>query len=40
MLSLGAKVDQIVYSNSIKDEEDLWWAHNNGIKLTTADTID
>jgi len=30
----------IVYSNPIKDENDLKWAAENGIGLTTADTID
>ena len=30
----------IVYSNPIKDENDLEWAGKNQIELTTADTIE
>jgi diaminopimelate decarboxylase len=30
----------VIYSNPIKDETDLIWAENNGIKYTTADSID
>jgi diaminopimelate decarboxylase len=40
VLSLGANLKDIVYSNSIKDESDLVWAENNGVRMTTADTID
>lgn len=36
---MGAKHDSIVYSNSIKDERDLIWAHKHGVRLTTADSI-
>ena len=39
-LKLGASKDDIVYSNPIKNETDLIWAEENGIKLTTADSID
>lgn len=39
-LNSGLSSSDIVYSNPIKDEEDLKWAYENGIKLTTADTID
>lgn len=31
---------KIVYSNPVKDESDLIWAHENGVRLTTADSID
>lgn len=40
MLNLGANKNSVVYSNSIKDESDLQWAEKNGIKMTTADSID
>ena len=39
-MSVGADRDSIVYSNSIKDESDLQWAEHNGVKYTTADSID
>lgn len=39
-LSLGVSLDSIVYSNSIKNEADLKWAGEQGVKLTTADSID
>ena len=39
-LNLGLKSSDIVYSNPIKDENDLMWAESNGIDLTTADTIE
>lgn len=39
-LDLGLKPSDIVYSNPIKDQNDLEWASNNGINLTTADTIE
>lgn len=39
-LSVGLSAADIVYSNPIKDETDLKWAYKNGIRLTTADTID
>ena len=39
-LNLGLKPSDIVYSNPIKDENDLAWAESNGIQLTTADTIE
>lgn len=39
-LDLGLKSSDIVYSNPIKDENDLMWAESNGINLTTADTIE
>lgn len=39
-MSVGASKDDIVYSNPIKDESDLTWAENNGVKYTTADSID
>lgn len=40
VLSVGASRDDIVYSNPIKDESDLMWAENHGVKYTTADSID
>lgn len=40
MLNVGAHRDNIIYSNSIKDEDDLIWAERNGIKYTTADSLD
>ena len=36
----GVDPRNIVYSNSIKDENDLQWAAEAGIGLTTADSID
>ena len=39
-MSVGANKDSIVYSNPIKDESDLIWAEQNGVKYTTADSID
>lgn len=36
----GVSVDNIVYSNPIKNEKDLIWAAEQGVKLTTADSID
>ena len=38
--NMGLKPRDIVYSNPIKDENDLAWAASNNISLTTADTID
>jgi len=40
VISVGASKENIVYSNPIKDESDLVWAENNGVKYTTADSID
>jgi diaminopimelate decarboxylase len=39
-MSVGANRESIVYSNPIKDESDLIWAEQNGVKYTTADSID
>lgn len=39
-LDLGLTASDIVYSNPIKDENDLKWATENGVTLTTADTIE
>ena len=39
-LGLGLSPADIIYSNPIKDETDLKWAYKNGLRLTTADTID
>lgn len=39
-INLGLKPSDIVYSNPVKDENDLKWAQSVGIQLTTADTID
>lgn len=36
----GVSLDNIVYSNPIKNEKDLIWAAEQGVKLTTADSID
>lgn len=33
-------LDNIVYSNPIKNEKDLIWAAQTGVKLTTTDSID
>lgn len=38
-LQAGVSLDDIVYSNPIKNEKDLIWAENAGVKLTTADSI-
>ena len=40
MLNMGVRPSDLVYSNSIKDENDLEWAAKNKIELTTADSID
>lgn len=40
MIAVGASKADIVYSNPIKDESDLTWAEQNGIRYTTADSID
>lgn len=37
---MGAHRDNIIYSNPIKDEDDLIWAERIGIKYTTADSLD
>lgn len=37
---MGVKSSDLVYSNPIKDENDLEWAAKNKIQLTTADSID
>ena len=37
---MGVKPSDLVYSNPIKDENDLEWAAKNKIELTTADSID
>lgn len=39
-LQAGVTLDDIVYSNPIKNEKDLQWAGETGVKLTTADSID
>lgn len=39
-LRAGVKLENIVYSNPIKNEKDLIWASETGVKLTTADSID
>ena len=39
-MNLGVKASNLVYSNPIKDENDLEWAEENKISLTTADSID
>lgn len=39
-LQAGVTLDNIVYSNPIKNEKDLQWAGETGVKLTTADSID
>ncbi len=39
-LEAGVTLDKIVYSNPIKNEKDLIWAHQTGVKLTTADSIE
>jgi diaminopimelate decarboxylase len=32
--------DDIVYSNPVKEPDDIRWAKNNNIRLTTADTLE
>jgi len=39
-LNVGLSPADIVYSNPIKDEQDLKWASENNIQLTTADTLE
>lgn len=39
-LNAGVTLDNIVYSNPIKNQRDLIWAAETGVKLTTADSID
>lgn len=39
-MNLGVRASDLVYSNPIKDENDLEWAAKNKIELTTADSID
>lgn len=39
-MNLGVRPSDLVYSNPIKDENDLEWAAKNKIELTTADSID
>jgi diaminopimelate decarboxylase len=39
-LSVGAKPDEIVYSNPIKEPKDINYAKNQKVLLTTADTLD
>lgn len=38
-LEAGVLLDKIVYSNPIKNERDVIWAGENGVQLTTADSI-
>lgn len=38
-LNAGVPIENIVYSNPVKNEKDLIWAGENGVKLTTADSI-
>jgi len=39
-LSMGADPNDIVYSNSIKNEPDIVYADKMGVKYTTADSMD
>ena len=39
-MNQGVKPTDLVYSNPIKDENDLEWAAKNKIQITTADSID
>lgn len=39
-LKLGATNKDIVYSNSIKNENDIIYANKKKVKLTTADSFD
>lgn len=39
-LLAGVSLDYIVYSSPIKNEKDLIWAEENGVKYTTADSIE
>lgn len=36
----GVEADDIVYSNPVKEPDDIRWAKNNNVRLTTADTIE
>lgn len=37
---MGVSPNRIIFSNPIKTETDIKWAHSQGVLLTTADTID
>jgi diaminopimelate decarboxylase len=37
---LNAKTDTILYNNPVKDEEDLEFAYQSGIQVTTADSLE
>jgi len=37
---LHAKTDNILYNNPVKDEDDLEFAAQNGIQVTTADSLE
>ena len=39
-LEAGVSLDKIVYSNPVKNEKDVIWAGENGVQLTTADSIE
>lgn len=39
-LEAGVPLENIVYSNPIKNEKDVIWAGENGVQLTTADSIE
>jgi diaminopimelate decarboxylase len=40
LLDLGIHPEKIVYSNPIKEEGDLVYAYENGLRVTTADSIE
>ena len=39
-IKAGGEIKHVVYSNSVKNEEDLSWAEKMGVMMTTADSID
>lgn len=39
VLNMGVKAERVVFSNPVKNEMDLVWAQENGVLLTTADTL-
>lgn len=36
---MGVSAERIVFSNPVKNEKDIVWAQENGVFLTTADTL-
>ena len=40
VLKIGGKVEDIIFSNSVKLEKDIYYASKVGVNYTTADTLD